>query len=637
MRIAIVLGIGTLLIAAVASADVVTSTATGGFWSLGSTWVGGVPPVADDDAVIAGPVTVAISTQCRHLTVLAAGELFNGTSGLVTLSASGNVLNQGTIRDEIYYFTLAVGGDIANEGQWLQNLTRLDGPATRKLSQSPGAVFQTSFVTAPGATGDIVATTPLHIVGSMEIDGARLVLGPDCPLTLPFAIFAGGLAANGNTLTLTPPSYLIDCSIDTVVLNGEVHSSINVFFTGGLTVKGIWQNYTSHGHSFVNVEGDLTNLGEIRDGTHQSLGIAMTGNLINEGILDNNQVGFRDTGAYHATMAPGSSCSARLFMPEIFAETLYMDTPLTTDETIGLGASTMELGPDCDLELTDFANLTSSFDGVLAANGNVLRMAPQGSVLGVHIQDAVLEGYIAMGDDSEFRDGVTVAGTLVNRAHNIVTSTVHGLLLNESLITEDGGSFKLILHGDAENTGVWDNSRVEVAGATDQFIGAGSGIDVPEFVLMANIDAASRQWTRNGAPLPGETGDALVLSGVDSDDYGVYRCEGDAGQLSRLITIAEFIDLTATPSLPAGLRLAGNHPNPFNPSTEFRFALAKAGNARFTIYDTGGREVAVLVDGPLAAGDHVLNWRADGLGSGVYLYRLEVDGTTRTGKATLLK
>ncbi len=74
------------------------------------------------------------------------------------------------------------------------------------------------------------------------------------------------------------------------------------------------------------------------------------------------------------------------------------------------------------------------------------------------------------------------------------------------------------------------------------------------------------------------------------------------------------------------LRLEPNHPNPFSPSTEIRFSLARPGRATLRVFDVGGREVRTLVDGEFPAGAHSVVWDGtDGahrVASGVYFYQL---------------
>jgi hypothetical protein len=89
--------------------------------------------------------------------------------------------------------------------------------------------------------------------------------------------------------------------------------------------------------------------------------------------------------------------------------------------------------------------------------------------------------------------------------------------------------------------------------------------------------------------------------------------------------------------LPVGVELSQNYPNPFNPATQIRFAVPVSGEVRLAVYDLLGREVAVLVNGGMSAGSHIVNFDAASLGSGVYVYRLDAAGQTLTRKMTLVK
>ncbi len=92
-----------------------------------------------------------------------------------------------------------------------------------------------------------------------------------------------------------------------------------------------------------------------------------------------------------------------------------------------------------------------------------------------------------------------------------------------------------------------------------------------------------------------------------------------------------------------GPALRGNHPNPFNPKTTIAYDLPEPARVRLEIYDVAGRRVRTLIDGAtVAAGLHAEPWdgRSDDgqqLASGVYLYRLEVDGGVLTKRMVLLK
>lgn len=75
--------------------------------------------------------------------------------------------------------------------------------------------------------------------------------------------------------------------------------------------------------------------------------------------------------------------------------------------------------------------------------------------------------------------------------------------------------------------------------------------------------------------------------------------------------------------LPREYRLEQNHPNPFNPTTGIRYQLSGISDVRLTVYDLLGREVAKLVNERKAAGIYQVTFKAIGLSSGVYYYRLQ--------------
>lgn len=88
--------------------------------------------------------------------------------------------------------------------------------------------------------------------------------------------------------------------------------------------------------------------------------------------------------------------------------------------------------------------------------------------------------------------------------------------------------------------------------------------------------------------------------------------------------------------------LLGNHPNPFNPSTVVRYALARPGRVWLSVHDVSGRLVRVLEDRDRGAGAHVAEWdgrNEDGheSASGVYFCRLRVGSETQTRPMVLLK
>lgn len=90
--------------------------------------------------------------------------------------------------------------------------------------------------------------------------------------------------------------------------------------------------------------------------------------------------------------------------------------------------------------------------------------------------------------------------------------------------------------------------------------------------------------------------------------------------------------------LPTDFRLIQNYPNPFNPITTIGFYLPRASNINLVVYNIVGQEVARLEHQQrMAAGLHEIQFNAEGLASGVYIYRLYGEGFNQAKKMILLR
>jgi len=92
-------------------------------------------------------------------------------------------------------------------------------------------------------------------------------------------------------------------------------------------------------------------------------------------------------------------------------------------------------------------------------------------------------------------------------------------------------------------------------------------------------------------------------------------------------------EIVMSKEIPAEYSLAQNFPNPFNPSTTFSYGLPERSKVLLEVYNTLGQIVATLVNSEQKAGYGSVNWIAkNGLGSGVYFYRLTASSVEQPGK-----
>ncbi|RPH92577.1 T9SS C-terminal target domain-containing protein, partial [candidate division KSB1 bacterium] len=106
-------------------------------------------------------------------------------------------------------------------------------------------------------------------------------------------------------------------------------------------------------------------------------------------------------------------------------------------------------------------------------------------------------------------------------------------------------------------------------------------------------------------------------------------------------TVTELATVSATPSFAAGAvteyALHQNYPNPFNPVTSIAFDLLENGFVTLKVYNLMGQEVKTVVSSTMDAGRHIVSFDASNLSSGLYLYRVEVNGFAAEKKMLLMK
>ncbi|MHB8338047.1 MAG: T9SS type A sorting domain-containing protein, partial [Ignavibacteriaceae bacterium] len=88
---------------------------------------------------------------------------------------------------------------------------------------------------------------------------------------------------------------------------------------------------------------------------------------------------------------------------------------------------------------------------------------------------------------------------------------------------------------------------------------------------------------------------------------------------------------------PTAFTLSQNYPNPFNPSTVIKYSVPKSGIVTLKVYNMLGQEVATLVNQMQNSGNYIVNFNANNLASGVYMYRIQSGDFTLTKKMELLK
>jgi len=267
--------------------------------------------------------------------------------------------------------------------------------------------------------------------------------------------------------------------------------------------------------------------------------------------------------------------------------------------------------------------------------------------------------------EKDFHDGFNGGGATVRN------------LKGERFFLSGDGAFEATddtTHGVAEREVIAEGARASLQSLFDAYLELGTGRTVEEigargssfFAALRSLpifvesnpqhtfeDEYGFEWTIgnnfNGQwTLYAQAVDAIagtsVVPNTSPLPCQMQYVDGDIeiDELNSSVTpCTTFPVITPPAHTPNAVMLAQNAPNPFDATTFIRFELQRDAHVKLAIYDLAGSEVATIVDGVRSAGVHVQPWNVAGSGrtirSGVYFYRLTVDGSSRSRKLAIVR
>ena len=88
---------------------------------------------------------------------------------------------------------------------------------------------------------------------------------------------------------------------------------------------------------------------------------------------------------------------------------------------------------------------------------------------------------------------------------------------------------------------------------------------------------------------------------------------------------------------PNTFSLKQNYPNPFNPTTTIEYIITEENLVELSVFNSLGENVKILVNEYQSPGRYKVDFNADGLSSGVYLYKITAGSNSDYKKLVLLK
>ncbi len=228
-----------------------------------------------------------------------------------------------------------------------------------------------------------------------------------------------------------------------------------------------------------------------------------------------------------------------------------------------------------------------------------------------------------------------------------------GLMLDDSLYIPDNVNindinlYLSLLHGAVEQLQV---TLISPTGQSVQlmngYIPLGAGVDFTTlFDDQADSTLNSNTYIHVLSRMKPLTTINSAFTGISSAGYWKLRINDVSGlQTGQLMAWglqmnnSQVIGIQNISSeVPAKFELGQNFPNPFNPVTNFKIQLPKAGSVKISVYDVSGKEVKILVNEFLSPGIYNIDFDASKLSSGTYFYKMETSGFTDVKKMIVVK
>jgi DNA-binding beta-propeller fold protein YncE len=328
-----------------------------------------------------------------------------------------------------------------------------------------------------------------------------------------------------------------------------------------------------------------------------SVAFSRDGALALVSCRDSDRLDIVDTASYAVTgslpipnnyLGPGNVAldpvSGNFYVVEWYDDTLY------------------EIAPDASAVLRSIPLGSSLWQLVVAPDGATVYLTDRGTdQLRAVDRASLIEGTpLAVGDDPWGLDVTADGATLVVCCED--DNTVQVVDVGAWTATT------LVLPADA------DPRDLDILDAAGMAFVCGGDVAGDDVIYLVDLSTAT-------------LADTYILPGSNTNVVAVQAQAAGSG--------------TAVTPAPVALTLS-SHPNPFNPTTRLRFALPAAGAARLSLHDVQGRELRVLIDGWLPAGEQDLTWDGrDGSGrllpGGLYFARLAGPTAAKTVKLVLLK
>jgi hypothetical protein len=399
------------------------------------------------------------------------GILQNSPQNSYTLNIAGNFINNGTVQNNSYYLYLNISGNLTNNGTWTNYFTTLNGNGNQELLMTQP--FGCSNLTRNAAPGRVIALSDLSFTGtsialndtlefttgnSIAINGGNIGYG---------VLYKSGLPA--LEMTTENGAYLYSLNVNAPQI--ELYGTMLIYGTNnfiGHTINyGIAQNSLQNSYT-LNITGNFINNGIVQNNGYY-LYLNISGNLANNGIWTNYFTTLNGAGNQELSMTQPFGCpnltrNAAAGRIKALTDLSFIGTSIILNDT---------------LEFTTGNSISVSGgslnSGVLYKSALPALKLTSGSgtffyVMNVDAPQVELYGSLLIYGTNNFKGNIINYGTVQNRAYNSFILNVAGNFINNGVVKNNVYYFYLNISGNMTNNGSWENYQTTLNGANSHII-----------------------------------------------------------------------------------------------------------------------------------------------------------------------
>ena len=535
-------GIIMLLWVLNANTQTIVSTSTGGDWNSFSTWVGNTVPVSTDNVEINGPVSLDFVSECNNLTINMSGAVFQSNSN-GWLNIYGNLINNGVFDiSPGNYLTINLYGNLTNNGLFTNYQIVFNGTGDKTIIAS--SLLMIDYVGVASSGSNIILGSNVHFTNCNLNTNTEYLDLNGYTLEWSGSEINGNILGGSGTLKMNNGAYLSSVNIseditflDEVLIAGTCHS------TGNIINEDTLCNFP-YFFSDLSVDGSFINNGEVIDAYGFSLIINCSGNLTNNGVLDNSTITLSGSGIQE--LVTTSVISSDFFLTSDTIGQIIAMSDLSFS-----GTSMIFYSEELFLNGYELFIIQSQLDNIIINSDNgKLNMSGDSRISNTNIYGEIeLKGNVQIyGVNNFFFGNVTLSDTLQNHESFFYSANFKGDLYNFGIIRDNVYTLTVNCEKNIYNNGTWNNTTTNLTGNSDQYVALFNNQSIGGVLSMAALVPGSTtyNWFKDNVSLIGESlgmfstenGPSLETTGPATIDYlGTYYCSTNAGNSRNIILL----------------------------------------------------------------------------------------------------